>query len=283
MNNSSIHRRNLAASAAFGLFLVVAASPAPVRANLSGFGTTGTGYTLNQGQLTGGLSVSNNVATLTDGRLNEGNSLFNVTRQNVNAFNVSFTYQDVGSTGATATADGFTFTIQNDSNYGTGAVGFVGNALGYVAGSGVGLLTKSAISPSVAVGFNIYNTSGTYLGTNGTFGALTGTTNTSLYSGNKINVALSYNGTNLSGIITDTFTNRTDTFSYAVNIPNVVGNGGMAYVGFTGADGAVASTQQISNFTFSSVPEPATWVGGFGVCGLLGLTLRRRFAAAFLA
>ena len=281
-SNSSIHRRVFSGSAAFSLFLAVAALPAPARADLAGFGLLGAGTTQNQGQTVGGLSINatGNTATLTNGAAGEGNSLFSNTQQTITAFNVSFTYTDVGATGsAGSTADGVTFTIQNDSR-GTLAVGGTGSSLGYAAAGGA--TTHAAIASSVAVGFDVYNQSGTFLGTNGTFG----TSNTSkavLNSGDPINVSLSYANGSLTEILTDAnHTANTSTFTYPVNIANIVG-ANTAYVGFTGGDGNAVSNQTISNFTFSAVPEPATWVDGCGVCGLLGLALRRRFAAAFLA
>lgn len=277
-STQSSRRLARAGSTALSLFLALAAlPPAPARANISGFGATGAGFTLNQGQISDGLSVSGNVATLTNGTGSEGNSLFDNTAQSITAFNASFTYQDKGSNGVSgSTADGFTFTLQNDTR-GVTAVGGTGNSLGYAAAGGT--IIHTAVTPSVAVGFNIYNTSGTFLGQSGTFGA-SNTSNAVLYSGDAINVSLSYANKVLTETLTDAaHTANTSTFTYSVDIASVVG-ANTAYVGFTGADGGAVSTQTISNFVYTAVPEPATWAGGFGMVGLLGLTLRRRIRGA---
>ena len=268
----------LAGTAALSLFLALAGlPPASARADLAGFGGTGTGFGLNQGQAGGGLSVSGDVATLTNGGINEGNSLFANAKQNITAFKVSFTYQDKGSLGVSdLTANGFTFTLQNDGR-GAAAVGGTGSSLGY-AGAG-GAIPHAAVTPSVAVGFNIYNGSGTFLGQNGSFGT-SNPTKAVLYSGGAINVSLSYANRTLTETVTDASNAaNTDTFTYSVDLPTLLGMNN-AYVGFTGADGLVASNQTISNFSYTVVPEPATWAGGLGVTGLLAFALRRRFHGA---
>ena len=270
---------------------------ASVRADIpTGFtlGTTATTFTGSNGQSSNGLSVSGNVATLTtNSGTQEGNALFYNTKQSIAAFKVSFTYQDVGGSGASSTADGFTFTLQNDSRN-AGAVGGTGNSLGYAVGGGT--TTHTAIVSSAAVGFDIYGGSTTGLVTTSSLGVMTSyknstpttvtsltsglvnTSNAILYSGDPINVQLTYNGTTLSETLTDANNStNTSTFSYTVNLANVLG-ASTAYVGFTGADGATTSTQTIGNFSYTVVPEPSTWLGG----GLLttlagGAVVRRRF------
>lgn len=241
------------------LFLALAVLPlASARADFADFGTNGTGFTLNQGQSTGGLSVAGNVATLTNGGSAEGNSLFYNTKQTISAFKVSFTYRDVGATGtATGTADGFTFTLQNDTR-GATAVGGTGNSLGYAAAGGTTI--RTAVTPSAAVAFNVYNASTTGLGTNGALTLTNTTSNAVLYSGNPINVTLNYSGTTLTETLLDTTTNKSDSFTYSVNLITALGT--TAYVGFTGATGGTVSTQTISNFSYTVVPEPSTWAGG---------------------
>ncbi|MBE7213460.1 MAG: hypothetical protein INR65_20785 [Gluconacetobacter diazotrophicus] len=250
------------------LLLVLAALPCvSVHADISGFGTNGSGFTLNQGQGGTSLSVSGNVATLTNGSTSEGNSIFYNTPQSIGNFTASFTYTDSGSSGTSGgTADGFTFTLQNDAR-GAKAVGGTGNSLGYAAAGGT--VVQTAVTPSAAIGFNIYNGSTTGLGTNGAL-TLTNTSAAVLYSGDAINVKLTYNGSTLTEVLTDaSHTANTSTFTYAVNLIGTLGS--TAYVGFTGADGATASTQTISNFSYV-VPEPSTWLAG-------GLTLLTAGAA----
>ena len=253
---------------------------ASAHADVTGFGT-GTGFTLNKGQANAaGPTIANGVLTLTtSGTTYQGNSSFFNTKQNINAFNVSFTYTDVGSNGnAGSTADGFTFTLQNDTR-GASAVGFNGNTLGYAGGTGNilnGQTTQNAITNSAAVGFNIYNNSTTGFGTNGTL-SLTNNALAVLYSGHPINVNLSYNGTTLTETLTDsTILANTSTFTYNTNLVSVLG-GNTAYVGFTGADGQTTSTQTISNFAFNVVPEPSTWTAGALGLGLCAVAVRRQY------
>ena len=67
---------------------------------------------------------------------------------------------------------------------------------------------------------------------------------------NPIQVNLIYSGGNLSAAFKDLVTSATFTTNFPINIPSVIG-ANQAYVGFTGADGGVNSTQVISNFTMS--------------------------------
>jgi hypothetical protein len=71
---------------------------------------------------------------------------------------------------------------------------------------------------------------------------------------NPIQVNISYSG----GVVSTTFRDlavpaNTFTTNITVDIPAIVG-GSSAYIGFTGADGGVASTQIISNFTTAIPP-----------------------------
>jgi autotransporter-associated beta strand protein len=65
-----------------------------------------------------------------------------------------------------------------------------------------------------------------------------------------MNVTLVYDGTTLTESITDPITNSTAIETYTVNIPSLVG-GSTAYVGFTGATGGIASTQNILTWSYS--------------------------------
>ena len=59
---------------------------------------------------------------------------------------------------------------------------------------------------------------------------------------------MSYDGTTLTVVLTDTVTGATATQSYTVNIPSVVGNT-VAYAGFTAGTGGLAATQDILGWT----------------------------------
>ena len=75
-----------------------------------------------------------------------------------------------------------------------------------------------------------------------------------LASGHPIGVTLNYASTQLSLTFTDAIAGLS--FSTNLNVgrlTDVVG-GATAFVGFTGADGGVHSTQIITNFSFVSIP-----------------------------
>jgi hypothetical protein len=73
---------------------------------------------------------------------------------------------------------------------------------------------------------------------------------------NPISVNVLYSSGNLTATFRDTVANTTFTTNFGtVDIPTIVGDSA-AYVGFTGADGGVASTQVLSNFVMN--PPPVT-------------------------
>jgi hypothetical protein len=177
--------------------------------------------------------LTNDSVQLTAGLGSTDRAAFMTTKQNVAAFSASFYYQDVSGTGG---ADGVTFCIQNQA---VTAVGGAGGSLGY-----------GGITPSVALALNIYDPQ-----TKGISFFQNGTVTTPFYSllpnvavganTNVIQVSLSYNGSVLAATLTDTVTGLSVSTNYSVNIPSVVG-ASTAWVGFTGGDGGVNSTQVIS-------------------------------------
>ncbi|HEX4122502.1 MAG TPA: immunoglobulin domain-containing protein [Verrucomicrobiae bacterium] len=212
-------------------------SEAALTITLIGF-NSGAGWTAN-----GGTSVSTNgLLTLTDGGLSETRSFFLDEPVDDNAFIASWTYQE--SPGNSTVADGTAFVLQNTAA-GTKALGGGGGSLGY-----------SGLSNSVALEFNIYsvNTIGIGIGTNGqAAGPYVATGLLNLASGDPIGVSVEY----LSGMatlsLTDALASTSYTTNFLVNVPKVIGSSN-AYVGFTSADGGVASAQTITNFFFSSLP-----------------------------
>jgi hypothetical protein len=215
----------------------------------------GAGWTQN-----GGAVITNNVLTLTDGLVNEARSSFLNYPEYIGAFTATFTYQDVGGGGA----DGAVFVLQNDPR-GASALGGGGGGLGY-----------SGITPSAALEFNIYgpNIPGIALRSNGATGTpYSPTTPVNLASGDPIGVTVNYDGTTISLTLTDAVTHVSFSTNYLADIPAIVGTNS-AYVGITGADGGLASTQKISNFLFLSLPKLSvqatggtfvfTWPGSAG-------------------
>jgi hypothetical protein len=227
-------------------------SSASLTVTLIGF-NNGVGWTTK-----GTGSINNGSLSLTLGAANQTTSAFLSDPVDVLGFLATWTYQDVGGAGA----DGTAFVLQNSAQ-GTAALGAGGGDLGYVG-----------ISNSIAFEFNIYspNSVGVAIGTNGfgkggttaTAGGPYGPTSpVNIASGDPIGVSLQY----LNGVatltLTDTVTSVTYTTNYHVNVPAFVGSN-TAYVGFTGAAGAVASSQTVSNFFFTSLPAVAIQQGVTG-------------------
>ncbi|HET6328456.1 MAG TPA: fibronectin type III domain-containing protein [Planctomycetaceae bacterium] len=226
------------------------AAAAPLPKTLLDFSGGFAGST-NKLTYNGSVAINGNKLELTNGGALQAGSAFSSTAVHVSNFTTQFTFK---TTAGSNTADGFTFTIQG---VGPTALGSRGGALGYsVATNGTG--TK--IGQSVAVKFDLFDNSGegansTGLYTNGAVPTNTGSINLTpsginLHNGNPILAQLTYDGTTLTVTLTDTVTHATATQTYTVNIPNLVG-GSAAYVGFTGGSGAVSSTQDILNWTFT--------------------------------
>lgn len=225
-----------------------------VNSPVSGFsfanGFTSSGLTLN-----GSAAISGSRLRLTDGGASEAGSAFFDTPVDVRSFITDFTFQLTS-----ATADGFTLTIQSN---GPAALGAGGQSLGYgSSGSGTG-----GIANSTAIGFQLYDqalsaeVSRTGMWTGGSSpGATPGTDTTpagiNLHSGDVMAVHLTYDGTTLAWTITDTATNSMFRISFPVNIPNLVGDNA-AYVGFTGGTGSNTAVQDILTWTYNAVPVAA--------------------------
>jgi Legume lectin domain/Chitobiase/beta-hexosaminidase C-terminal domain len=198
---------------------------------------TGTGLVLNSATITGGA------LQLTDGGPGEARTAWYAKPVNIQSFVTDFNFQQTS-----ASADGFTFAIQNSSK-GIYGLGNNGGGLGY-----------QGIGASIAVKFDLYNdTTGgpgdsTGFYTNGASPAtpFVDMTNSgiNLHSGDIIHAHITYDGTTLTLIITDTVTNATFTTSTAINIPTTVG-ANTAYVGFTGGTGALTAIQNILNWTYT--------------------------------
>src|SRR5580704_17418281 len=214
-----------------------------------GAGFTSTGLTFN-----GTAKLNGTRLRLTDGGANEAGSAFVGTPINIQAFTTDFGFQL-----SSASADGFTFTIQA---VGATALGPSGGGLGYGPDTPGG---TPGIANSVAVKFDIYNNAGegtdsTGLYTDGaspTTPALDMTSSgVSLLSGDVFNVHTTYDGTTLIMTITDaTNSSQTFTASWPINIPTTVGSNS-AYVGFTGGTGGLTAIQEILDWTYVATGQP---------------------------
>jgi hypothetical protein len=221
-----------------------------VTSSAAPFTAAGTGWSL---QGTTAPIMGANRLELTSSLGSTARAAFMTAKQNISTFNASFVYTITA--GANAGADGVTFCIQNGSA-GAGALGAGGGSLGYAAGN-------PAVSPSVALAMNIYdpNTRGINLLQGGTVPAAGAGAYASIApvllgaNANPIQVNVNYGAGLLTATFRDTVANTTFTTNYVIDIPTVVGDNS-AYVGFTGADGGVASTQVLSNFVMN--PPPVT-------------------------
>ena len=206
----------------------------PVTANFPG-GFTSAGLTFN------GPTLAGTALQLTDGGSNEARSIYESTKLGVQSFTTDFDFVMYN-----ATADGFTFIIQNQ---GANAVG----------GSG-GLLGSAGIKNSVAVKFDIYNnngegndSTGIYLnGANPMTPAVDLTSSGVLLSTEYLTHAhIRYDGTNLTLTLTAPSTGATFTRSFPVNIPQVV-RGNTAWVGFTAGTGRTSSVIRLRDWTYTT-------------------------------
>ena len=148
----------------------------------NGFAASGSQLTLN-----GGAAFNGSRLRLTDGNANEARSAFYSIPVNVRQFSTGFDFQLTNPN-----ADGFTFTIQENSPK---ALGGAGGSSGY-----------SGIPASIAVKFDLYSNEGespdsTGLFTNGPgrfFPISTSPrTGVNLHSGDIFNAQLTYAGTTL--------------------------------------------------------------------------------------
>jgi autotransporter-associated beta strand protein len=202
--------------------------------SLSGFGSNGSGWTLNNG-----ATVSSDVLTLTvDGGSSARTAFWN-SKVSTGAFSTSFVYTASGS----RVADGVTFVLQNDSR-GLTAVGDQGGNMAY------GNITNSA-----AFVLNIYGFHG--VGTTFTTGGIVGgpydaNNPVNLASGNPIQVNLTYDGSNFMVVqLTDTVTGANLATTYTTGNLATITGGSTAYMGFTGATGGASAIQTISNFSIN--------------------------------
>ncbi len=195
-------------------------------------------------------TVTKNVLQLTlAGSATDKGAAWSTKAVNISSFSTDFEFQLLS-----AKADGFTFTIQNK---GVSAIGPGGSGLGYGASVPGG---TGGIGRSVAVKFDIYSNQGegsdsTGFYTDGASPTIPSTSMTgsgvTLNNGHVFHAHLTYDGTTLTLLLTDTKTAASFTRKQAINIPSIVGSQ-TAYVGFTGGTGGLSMTTQILNWTLTS-------------------------------
>ncbi len=215
------------------------------------------GFTTAEGAIkfNGSTDLDDFRLQLTDGNPNEAGSAFYATPVNIQQFTTTFTFQ---LSGTAPTADGMTFTIQNNS---ASALGQYGGNLGY-----------GGIPNSLAIKFDLYSNEGE--GTDST-GLYTGgaapilpsidlyATGINLHSGDYFDTTVTYDGSNLTLTITDGITGATWTNVFTgVNIPSIVG-GNTAYVGFTAGTGGLTASQKLTSWTYVPGAPVPSYSGGF--------------------
>ena len=220
-------------SVAAAAYVIGAAAPT---INFSNGFSSVAGLTLNGSA----VNADDSRLQLTNGGLNQAGSIFWSAPVSVKSFKTDFGFQL-----SSAQADGFTFTIQN---VGPKALGGSGAALGY-----------APIGKSVAIKFDFYSNSGegtdsTGIYTDGAVPTVPAVDMTPsgviLRSGDSMLAHVTYNGTTLAMTLTDVVTNKTFTFTKAIDIPQVVG-AVTAYVGFTGGTGGLSASQKLVSWTYT--------------------------------
>jgi Chitobiase/beta-hexosaminidase C-terminal domain/Legume lectin domain len=218
----------------------------PTAINLpSGFSGAGSSLVLNGvGALNGSM-----LQIVKAGQTYAQSSIWFATPVSIATFTTDFHFQILNGV-----ADGLTFAIQNQ---GLSAIGPVGSGLGYGASKPGGL---AGIGKSFAIKFDIYNNNGE--GTDSTGFYTNGSSPTIpainlapssivLKSGHTFHAHVTYDGTALTLLLTDTSTSVTFTTTYNVDLSSVVG-GATAYVGFTGGTGGSTMNANILDWTYQN-------------------------------
>ncbi|HEY4309163.1 MAG TPA: PEP-CTERM sorting domain-containing protein [Pirellulales bacterium] len=217
-------------------------------------------FSVNKNDTQSAPNLSPGQIEITSGDFGESRSVFALTPQATAGFTASFTYR---ATNVLADlGDGAAFVIQNSPS-GAAAKGATFGDFGY-----------SDITNSVALAFDLTSSeAGLFTGGNGGRGASPlGSIN--LVSGDAIDVALSYHANSLSVLLTDETTKQTSSLLYQIDIPAMVG-GTTAFVGFT-AGSPDPTSQFISNFTYTGIPEPSS-IALLAIGGAAAIGLSRRF------
>ena len=74
----------------------------------------------------------------------------------------------------------------------------------------------------------------------------------SLTNGEPVNITISYNGTVLTLLMTQGNGQYVFSASETINLSNLLGGNGLAYLGFTGATGGADAQQDLSGFSYAA-------------------------------
>jgi autotransporter-associated beta strand protein len=205
--------------------------------NVAGF-NSGTGWNLQGNDVAPtATATALNITTAVGG---QAHTAWFGTPVPVGPFTVTYRFTQSNNTNP---ADGVTFTLQNQSPT---ALGGAGGSLGY-----------QGIGNSGAFALNIYDGAsggrGYSIVTNGAnpaapFNPVTPVDLLNAQTGNEVTVSLTYDGTNLSGQLTQ----GSNTFAIPSTAFNLSAVGPAAFVGFTGGTGGLLAAQTIDNFSFGT-------------------------------
>ena len=215
--------------------------------SVTGFGGSGTGWTINRRDsgAAPASSITNDVLTITTADNQEARSAFFNKPVSIKGFEVHFTYTALETT-TPIPADGIAFVLQNDLR-GVNAVGDSGGKLGYGGSSNL-------ILPSFAMELDIFERSTAWAYNGGTGGYIPqDAIPWWIYSPTNptpLDITLTYDGDNmLCSEITDGV-NYLGFYMHYQYLRNLLGD--TAYLGFTGATGADNVRQTISNFSYTA-------------------------------
>jgi hypothetical protein len=238
----------------------------------------------------GSVAINGSQVDLTDGNSHNGGGLWYNTVQNIQSFTTSFTFQLPGIDGY-----GMFFVIQNANSitnpgyFGLSAGGNSANGMGYGGGGGV---SQPALGNSIGIKFDatpfnqaswyvapspltstgLYVDGGPAIGVNGPnsgFGPEVDLhrLNVNVGSNDVMQAIVTYDGSILTMVLTDTSTGATTRLSWPVNIPAIVG-ANTAYIGFCGSTPVASSSAtetRILSWTFSQNYNPRLATPTFSV------------------
>ena len=219
------------------------------------------GFTAGSMAFVGSAKLNGTALRLTDGGTFEASAAWYNAPVNIQNFTTDFTF--LITPGTSPIADGLTFTIQGNN---TSSIGSNGGGLGYGSDTPTGAL---GIAKSVAIKFDFSSNIGEGVDSTGLY--INGASPTTPYvdmsgsgidlrASHPIHAHITFDGSNLVMLLTDTTTNGTFTRTWPINIASTVG-ANTAYVGFTGGSGYCTAIQDIQTWTFAAAgtgtPTPA--------------------------
>ena len=264
------------------LALIVLAVAAGQNASASGTGATQVFNYTNFSSSpsvhpTASVAISGGQVRLTDGNSHNGGGLWYDSVQNIQSFSTTFTFQLPGMDGY-----GMFFVIQNSNNTtdpgfsGLNAGGASANGMGYGAGGGP---SQPAIGNSIGIKFDatpfntpswfvspgplsttgLYVDGGPAIGSNGVLSGFGPEVdlhqfNIGVGSNDVMQAIITYDGTILTMVLTDTSTGATTRLSWPVDIPAIVG-GDTAYIGFCGSTPVASSSATVTKILSWSFAE----------------------------